>query len=136
VATDEQDDPGPRSDAADAEDFPRRVHVPKALEQTPTVTGERAPVRTNEVAESLLPPCELLRPDQLLDGDDQGRVADDARLAVDELGQLAERLQAVLGPGMRHVLLGALALLGGHRRAELGEQLLDVDARVPEVEVA
>ncbi len=71
---------------------------------------------------------------QLLDGDDQRRVADDAGLAVDEVRQLGERLEAVLGPRLGQVLLGALRLLRLGQRRHTLQGLLDVQARVPEVE--
>ena len=48
----------------------------------------------------------------VLDRDDQRRVADDPRLAVDDLGELGERLHAVLRPRLGDVALEPLHLLG------------------------
>ena len=74
-----------------------------------------------------------LSPASVLDRDDQRRVADDPALAVDHLGELAERPQAVLGPRLRDVLLEPLALLARGLPGEALDQVVDVEARVPEV---
>ena len=66
---------------------------------------------------------------------DQRRVADDPRLAVDGLGQLVEGREAVLRAGLGDVLVQALLLLGRGLRRELRNDLLDVDAVVPEIQV-
>ena len=47
--------------------------------------------------------------EELLDRLDERRVADDASLAVDDVGELVERLHAVPGAGLGHVGLGPLA---------------------------
>jgi hypothetical protein len=78
----------------------------------------------------------LVRPRQVLDRHHERRVADDPRLAVDDRGQLRERLEAVLGARLGEVSLEALALLAARFRPELAGDVLDVDAGVPEVEVA
>ena len=67
--------------------------------------------------------------------DHDGRVALDAVLAVDLLGELLERLHVVLGLGLGQVLLEALDLLRRRLRAVLVEHLLDVEACVPDLEV-
>ena len=46
-----------------------------------------------------------IAPAELLDRHDQRRVADDPRLAVDDVGELVERAQAVLRPRLGDVLL-------------------------------
>ena len=71
----------------------------------------------------------------VLDRDDERWVADDPALAVDDLGQLRERPRAVLRPCLGDVALERLALLrvaplGGHRG-----DVVEVDPRVPDVEV-
>ncbi len=76
----------------------------------------------------------LLRREQLVDRDDHGRVVADPQLAVDHLGQLGERPHAVLRLRLRDVLRGALALLGRCQRGELLHDLVDADARIPDVE--
>ena len=87
VAAEHQADPGAGADAADADDLAGRVDVAEALEQLAPVARERAPVGADDTAEELLDPVRVLGGD-LLDRDDQRRIADDAGLAVDHLGQL------------------------------------------------
>ena len=74
--------------------------------------------------------------DEVLDRHDHRRVADDARLAVDERGELAERLHAVLRARLGDVALERPLILRRRLGPQLLGQLLDVDPRVPEVEVA
>ena len=77
----------------DADHLARRVHVAVALQQPATVCGERPPVGADDAAHEVL---HLLRADaghDVLDRDDERWVADDPPLAVDDLGQLRERLQ-------------------------------------------
>ena len=73
---------------------------------------------------------------QVLDRDDQWGVGDDSAFAVDLVGELGERLHAVLGSGLGDVRssLGPL-FLGGHG-LELLEQRLNLDVGVPDIEVA
>ena len=49
------------------------------------------------------------------------------------LGELVERREAVLGAGLRDVPLEALLRLGAHLGADAAHEVLDVDARVPDV---
>ena len=72
---------------------------------------------------------------QLLDRHDHGRVADDPRLTVDDLGQLPERLQTALRAGLRDIAVSPLQLLRRGYLAPLPENLVGVHARVPEIEV-
>ncbi len=76
----------------------------------------------------------LLAGEELGERDDQRRVADDSRLAVDDACELLEGGQAVLGAGLRFVSLRPLDRLRAHLRRQLREDVVDVDARVPEVE--
>ena len=71
-----------------------------------------------------------------LDRDDERWVARDPGLAVDDLGELRKRPQAVLRPCLRHVALEALQLLPARLLGRQRRDLVDVDAGVPEVEVA
>ena len=74
--------------------------------------------------------------DELIDRDDQRRVAGDLRLPVHEVGQLRERLEAVLRARLRDVPLHARD--GGRRelRLDVAHEGLDVEAGVPDVQVA
>ena len=104
VAAEHQDDPGAGADAADADDLAGGVDEAEPLEQATAVAGEGAPVLADQVPEPILDVRGLLGADKLGDRDDQRRIADDPRLAVDHLGQLGERLQAVLRPRLLDVL--------------------------------
>ena len=72
---------------------------------------------------------------QVLDRDDQGRIADELRLAVDHLHEFVEGLHAVLGPGFGHILLEPLHRLRLQLRAHQSVHLVDVQAGVPDVEL-
>ena len=136
VPPEQEHDEGARADAADPDDLPGRVDIAEPLEQPATVSRERSPVGADDLLQRLVKAVELVATDKILDRRHDGRVADDARLAVDELGQLRERLQAALRLRLRQVALGPLDLLRGRLLLKFGQQLLDVQARVPEVEVA
>ena len=134
VVAEHQHDPRARADAADAHHLARRVHVAEALEQAAAVAGQRAPVGADQLPHRVLEHDALVRGDQLLDRHDQRRVADDPRMAVDEVGQPVERPHAVLRTRLGDVAIEALALLGGRLRGPLPGHVLDVDARIPERE--
>jgi hypothetical protein len=72
----------------------------------------------------------------VLDRCHEGRVADDPQLAVDGLAQLRQRAQAVLGAHLGDVGLEALHLLAGRVWSEMLEDPGDVEARVPDLDVA
>src|SRR5262249_57961453 len=89
VAADEERDPRPRADAADAYDLARGVHEPEPLEQMATVALETAAVGPDHTPH---PFQHLLAADEIAERDDQRRGRDEARLAVGALG-------AVCAPG-------------------------------------
>ena len=114
------------------------MDVAEPLEQLAPIARERPAVRPNHVTEELLHLVDVVGVD-FLDRDDQRRVADDPQLSVDHFRQLAERLDAVLRPALGDVRLEplpGLGVLGEALRPHAGEQVVDVDARVPDVEVA
>ena len=69
------------------------------------------------------------------DAHDERRIADDSQLAVHDARELVERLEAVLGAGLGDVLLGALQDLRAQTLGHRSEHALDLDTRVPDVEV-
>ena len=78
----------------------------------------------------------LPRRQQVLDRDDQWRVGDDSAFAVDLVGQLGERLHAVLGSGLRDVRPSLRPLLLGGYGLQLLEQRLNLDVGIPDIQVA
>ena len=79
--------------------------------------------------------------EQLLDRHDEGWVADDPELAVDDCGELAQGLKAVTGTGFGNYLASACGhpFVGLRPRCtgcglELGEKGGHVDVRVPDVQ--
>src|SRR4051812_14975835 len=135
VAAEQEDDPGAGPHAADAYHLARRVHVAIALQQPPPIGGERAPVGADDRADEVLHLLALDPGHDVLDRDDERRVADDPELAVDDLGQLRERSRAVLRPCLREVALEHLALLRGASLGGHGGDVVEVDPRVPDVQV-
>ena len=84
----------------------------------------------------MLVEASALRPlEELLDGLDERRIADDASFTIDDLGELVECLQAVTRARFGHVGLGPLA--GGRTGAapQLFELGVDVAVGVPHGEV-
>ena len=120
VAPEQQDDPGARADAPDAHDLAGHVHHAEVVEQVSPVVRERPAVAPDDAGERAVERV-AVHVRELLDRDDQGRVADDARLAVDLVGELREGVHAVLRPRLREVLLEGLdALLVELRSVTIG----------------
>ena len=136
VATEQEHDEGAGADAADTDDLASGVHVAVALEQLAPVARQRPAVGANHASEEVLEIVRALGPGEVLDRHDHGRVADDVRLAVHDLGQLRERLQAVLRACLGDARVVALYLLRGRLLEPLLRDLVDVDARIPERQVA
>ena len=70
------------------------------------------------------------------DRHDQRRVGADARLAVNLVGEALQRLHAVLGARLGQLLFGALEHLARHGGLVAGERLVNVEARVEDLQVA
>jgi hypothetical protein len=66
-----------------------------------------------------------LRGEELVDRNDQRRVADDSRFAVDKVRQLLVGLHAVLGARLRDVCLSPPQPLRADAGSELGDRLVD-----------
>ena len=86
--------------------------------------------------EELLEPAALARLHEILDRNDQRRIAGDPRLAVDEVRQLRERCKAVLCPSLRDVAVDPHRLLLARLLLEQLDDLIHVDSRVPHRERA
>ena len=76
----------------------------------------------------------LVAGDELAEGDDQRRVADEPRLPVDHPGELRERGEAVLRARFRDVALEALDRLRARRGNPVLRGVVDVDPRVPDIQ--
>ena len=62
VAADEEQDPGAGSDASDADDLPRGVHVSVALEEVAPVSRQGAPVGADHPSHDILEVISLPHP--------------------------------------------------------------------------
>ena len=120
-------------DRADADDLAREVLVVVVVEHDAPVGRQRLGVVDQALADDLLG----LVGHRLGRADDHRRLLLDPVAAVDLLGELRQRAEARALARLGEVLLRRLQrrpcpCVGG----ELGEQLLDVDAGVPDVEEA
>ena len=89
----------------------------------------------HETVERLVDLLELDVRQQLSQRDDQRRVTDQPRSAVDHLDQLVERLEAVLPAGLRQVSSEAPDVARLHLGRHQGLEILLVQARVPDVQL-
>ena len=72
---------------------------------------------------------------QVLDRNDQWRIADQLWAPVDHLHKFVESLHAVLGPGFRYIFLEPLHSPFFMLRPHPSVDLVDVQAGVPDVEL-
>ena len=136
VAAEEQDDPRARTDTSHPDDLAGHLHQVELVDQQPTVRLEGAAIALEDLAERGVQVQGRLLREERFDRHQHGWVADDATLAVDHLGQLAQRLHGVAGPGLLDVRLGLAALLRGQVPAPLLQPRLDVEAGVEDVQIA
>ena len=99
------------------------------------VALEALAVAAEHLEDPLLERLALILGNQLVGRNEQRRIADDPRLAIDLVDEAIEGLEAVLLLGLGHVLPRRLHLLAVGDLGQVGEQGLDVEARVPDVEV-
>ena len=135
VTAEHQQDPRSRADTAHPDDLAGRVDHPEVLEEVAAIGLERAPVSAQHDSQKLHDLVEIHPRGDVLDRLDERRVADDATLAVDDVGQLVECLRAVAGASLGHVRVGSLAGNGVHPLAQLLHHRLDVDVGVPHRQV-
>ena len=88
--------------------------ISEPLEQEAPVVLQRSPVGAELLADRVLRLIwrQAVVGAEVPQRNHDRRLADDPVLAVDHLGELGQRLQAVSRPGLGQVLLGALDLLG------------------------
>ena len=97
----------------------------------------RAPVGADQLVDLSLERFSLsLGGDQLVDRDDQRRVADDPAFAVDVCGQFLEGVHAVLRASLRDICFGLLEPLRIDAAGELRKRLLNRQMRIPKLQVA
>ncbi len=128
VATEHEDDPRARADAAHADHLVRRMDEAEVLQEVPAIPEEAPTVGAHELVEPIQERRGLVGRQELLDGDDEWRVAHDPRLPVHDVGQLVERLDAVLRAGLLDEALGLLEALLTEERLEPGEPLAYLEA--------
>ena len=135
VTAEQQRDPGTRADAAHADHLAGDIDQPELLQQHPAVVLQRRAVAAHDLVQLLVDLIAADALEDLVDRLDQRRIADDPGLTVHHLGELLEDLHAVLGLGLVERLLGALEHRLRRQLAHRGHQVLDVQVRVPDVEV-
>ena len=99
------------------------LHELELLEEVAAIGLETSSVAAHELVERIAERVAHLLGEQVLDGHEEGRIADDAESAVDDTGELAEGLQTVpslglghrLGSASRHAPVGPGPRLGGGR---------------------
>jgi hypothetical protein len=136
VAAHHQHDPGMRPDTSDADDLPGQVDESVAVEQVLAIALEAVAIAAKYLAHPVPEVQALIPGEELAHGDDQRRIADDPRLAVFHSDQAIEGLQAVLLLRLRDALPRSLEIPGAGDLGQFGQQQIDVEARVPDVEVA
>ena len=135
IAARQEQDPGAGAHAADPDDLTGGVDVSIALEQMPPVMRQRAPVRANHAPHDVLQVLLLRTGQDVLDRGDQGRIADDPKLAVDRSTELRERSQAVFRAHVGDARLDALHLLRGRSCPQLLADRRNIETRVPDLDV-
>lgn len=98
VPAEEQRHPRGRAHAADAHHLARDVDDPELLQQRVALVPERAGGFAQEALDVRLDAIALHRVGEVVEPNDQRGSRDDAQLAVDDLRELAEGLQAVPTP--------------------------------------
>ncbi len=135
VAAEKQGNPRSRPDAADAHDLPREVRQLELLEQLAPVVIERHAIDPDQLAQ-LVHPLLLLSPwDEHAERHDQRRLIDDLGRSVDLLRELRERGHAVAGVRLGQDGLCPLDLAALDLGRELLQDRLDLQVRVPDLEV-
>src|SRR6185295_19633183 len=100
------------------------------------VSLEALAIAAQHLAHPLLQVLALTLGGELASRNEQRWVADDPRLTVIHPDQAIERLEAVLPLGLRDVLARRLHVPGPADLRQFREEAVDVEARVPDVEVA
>jgi hypothetical protein len=135
VASQQQEDPGAGADAAHPHHLPRHVDEPELRQQMLPVRGQRAGVGAQQGLHLVEDPLRRLAREQLLDGDHERRHAEDAALAVHDVRELVQRVDAVPRPRLGQCRRGPLDLRRGELRAQPLEEGRDVELGVPDLEV-
>ena len=135
VAAHHQRHPGPRPDAAYPDHLAGHLDEPEAVEEVAAIALETLAVTAEHLEDPLLELVGLILGDELRGRDQQRRIADDPWLAIDHPDEAIEGLHAVLLFGLRHGLVRRLHLLVLGDLGQVGEDGVDVEARVPDVEV-
>ena len=129
-----QQDPGAGADAADPDHLAGHLDQRELSEQVPPVGLQGAPVLAQHGAELLVDRIGRHIGEDVFDGHDHRRVADDPPPPVHHGGELAQRLGAVPGVGLGQQALGSLEPFRLDLGLELADGLLDVQVGIPDVQ--
>ncbi len=136
VLAEQQHDPAAGADTADTDDLAGDVGEPEALQQEPAVGREGLAVALDEPADLLLQDVPFGPRQQILQRDQQRRVGGDPPVPVDDVRELFEHLERVPRLGTRPRPVPHLKVLAADLGGELLRQLVRLEARVPDLEVA
>ncbi len=135
VAAQQQHDPAARADAADAHHFACHVNDGVLLQQVSAVGLETVPVQRDQLPDLAVERVAALVRQHVGHRCDQLRHGGEAAPAVDHLGELLERLQAVAPARLAQRLGHALAAPGVEHPLRQCPEVRLVHACVPHVEV-
>ena len=99
------------------------------------VSSQGAAIVADGVVDRLLQPLRLAVAEQVVNGDEQGRVGQEPDAAVDPGGELCAGLDLVFGLRLGHVSFGVAQDLAPHLAAPALDHLRHVQARVPDLQV-
>ena len=108
----------------------------EVLEKVATVRLEGAAIAADQGSKPVHDLVSFEPAEELFDGLDEGRIADDPSIAVDDVCQLVERLHAVPGARLGHRRLASLLGPAVDLVLHLREQGRGVQACVPNVQIA
>ena len=134
IATEHQDDPRARADAAHANHLACHVDEAVAVDESRPRPGHRAPVSVQVFTHLALEVAAADVLEELPDGDDERRVVDDPQGPVDVLGQTREGAHAVLRPGLAGSAVEPLLLPPSPHGFESREHVSLVEPRVPDID--
>ncbi|HEY1539894.1 MAG TPA: hypothetical protein VGF63_10890 [Solirubrobacteraceae bacterium] len=136
VAAVQQHHPHAHPDAADAHHLARHARVGVAVEQGPPVGRQARAVAAEHAPQVALRVLAILAGQQVVGGDEQRRLVQEADPAVTGLRELAERPDARVQTRLLQAALELPRSFDVDARGEQARDRVHVEARVPHLEVA